>query len=79
MTESSNEPQEEPLSGPVIPPEKQGDSPPVPDNVLALISNYTERPDLLIESVERHDPGFIKRMTRNSEESAKRTRDIRFH
>ena len=47
-------------------------------DVLAIISNYTERPDLLLEVVEKHDPGFIKRMNQNAEDGAKRFRESRF-
>lgn len=47
-------------------------------DVLAIIANYTERPDLLLEVVEKHDPGFIKRMNENAEASAKEFRQSRF-
>lgn len=32
-------------------------------NIQALINNYTNRPDLLIAEIEKHDPGFVARMT----------------
>jgi hypothetical protein len=47
-------------------------------DVLAIISNYTERPDLLLEVVEKHDPGFIKRMNQNAEKYAEEFRQSRF-
>ena len=47
--------------------------------ILALIANYTERPDLLLEVVEKHDPGFIKRMNQNAEEGAAEFRKSRFN
>ncbi len=47
--------------------------------VLAIIANYTERPDLLLEVVERHDPGFIKRMNQNAESGAAEFRRSRFN
>lgn len=46
--------------------------------VLAIIANYTERPDLLLEVVEKHDPGFIKRMNENAEAGAAEFRQSRF-
>jgi hypothetical protein len=48
-------------------------------DVLALISNYTERPDLLLEVVEKHDPGFIKRMNENAESGAQEFKRARFN
>lgn len=51
---------------------------PVGDNYIALISQYTERPDLLISVLEEHDPGFIKRMNRKSEENSERMSRARF-
>jgi hypothetical protein len=47
--------------------------------VLALIANYTDRPDLLLEVVEKHDPGFIKRMNHNAEIGAAEFRKSRFN
>lgn len=46
---------------------------------LAQISNYTDRPDLLIETLETHDPGFVQRMNAESEEFARRNRDSMFN
>lgn len=40
--------------------------------------NYTERPDLLIAEIERHDPGFVKRMNERSQEISEETRKARF-
>ena len=45
---------------------------------LAQVSNYTDRPDLLIEKIEEHDPGFIRRMNEASERNAAEERDARF-
>lgn len=47
-------------------------------NYLALVSNYTDRPDLLIAEIEKHDPGFVRRMNQASERDAKELRDERF-
>ncbi len=58
-----------------LPPEMPGGS----VDVLALIANYTERPDLLLEVVEKHDPGFIKRMNQNAEAGAVEFRKSRFN
>lgn len=49
-----------------------------PNNWLALISNYTERPDLFLAEVEKHDPGFVARMNKDSQERAERTESARF-
>lgn len=49
-----------------------------PVDVLAIIATYTERPDLLLEVVEKHDPGFIKRMNENAEAGAAEFRESRF-
>lgn len=49
-----------------------------PNNWLALISNYTERPDLFLAEVEKHDPGFVARMNKDSQERAERTEGARF-
>ena len=35
-------------------------------NIQALIKNYTNRPDLLIAEIEKHDPGFVGRMNASS-------------
>lgn len=48
-------------------------------DILAHIGDhYTERPDLLIKSLEEFDPGFVKRMNAAAEESAKAYRASRF-
>ncbi|MBO0664172.1 hypothetical protein [Jiella flava] len=40
---------------------KEGALPPnVYADIAAQINQYTDRPDLLLETIERHDPGFIK-------------------
>lgn len=57
-----------------LPPEGAGGS----AEVLAIFANYTERPDLLLEVVEKHDPGFIKRMNQNAETGAAEFRQSRF-
>lgn len=45
--------------------------------ILALVDNYTERPDLLIDTLERHDPGFVRRMHAITEEEAAESRKER--
>ena len=58
--------------------------PPPPDSsggsveVLALIAQYTARPDLFLEVVEKYDPGFIRRMNQSAEEGAAEFRKARF-
>lgn len=47
--------------------------------IYADIAQYTQRPDLFIAEVEKHDPGFIKRLNKLAERTAKRDGDIRFN
>lgn len=47
-------------------------------NFLALISNYTDRPDLMIAEIEKHDPGFVQRMSAASERHAEQIREGKF-
>lgn len=67
----------------ILPPEDSGDnnhSTEIPTNILlAQISNYTNRPDLFLETIEKHDPGFIKRMNEDAEEFSKTTRKSMFN
>lgn len=62
----------------------RGDAPPLPpengsaNNWLALISNYTERPDLFLAEVEKHDPGFVAKMNKDSQERAEINESARF-
>ena len=80
MNGSDDEGQENVQSGDVLPPEEQGQSqPPLSQNILALISNYTERPDLFFEALEKHDPGFIKRMNQKAEKFSEKTQDTKFY
>lgn len=46
--------------------------------LIALVSNYTDRPDLLIGEIEKHDPGFVKRMNAAAEANAEEQRAARF-
>ncbi|WP_156783363.1 hypothetical protein [Roseovarius nubinhibens] len=66
-----------PSTGEVLGPEQASDGP-VGDNYIALISQYTERPDLLLETLEKNDPGFIKRMNAKAEERSERMSEARF-
>ena len=52
---------------------------PASTNLIALIKNYTDRPDLFLAEVEKHDPGFTKRMNEASENRATRTETARFY
>ena len=47
-------------------------------DVLAIFANFTERPDLMLEVVEKHDPGFIKRLNQNVESGAEEFRKSKF-
>lgn len=67
-----------PLTGEVQAVQPKPDLPEGGDNILALISNYTERPDLLIAEIEKHDPGFVKKMNQRAEAISEETRKVRF-
>ena len=43
-------------------------------NIQALIKNYTNRPDLLIAEIEKHDPGFVSKMNASAAAHSKRQR-----
>ena len=47
-------------------------------DIAANITQYTNRPDLLLEVVEKYDPGFIKEHNRVAKEFSDRTRNDRF-
>ena len=80
MTESNDRTEDPTEQGEILPSAKRENAPPARgENILALISAHTERPDLFPETVERHDPGFIKRLTEGAEASSKKFRDARFH
>ena len=42
--------------------------------LLAEVRNYTDRPDLFLDMIERHDPGFIKRLNADAETHAEKLR-----
>lgn len=75
-SDDDREPQEMEVLGPGS--SESVETPLAGDNILALISNYTERPDLLIDAIEKHDPGFIARMNKSAEESSDRMQSARF-
>lgn len=47
--------------------------------ILALISHYTDRPDMFLTEVERHDPGFIKRMNASLKARSEKFRESRYN
>lgn len=78
MNGSDDKSLENAQGGEVLPKEEQeGQRPPSTQNVLALIASYTARPDLFLDAMEKHDPGFVTRMNRSTEKNAKRTRNIK--
>ena len=71
-----------PKSGEILPPDAgqaKADEVGLSQTLLALVNNYTDRPDLLLAEIEKHDPGFIKRMNEASERDSSELRDARFH
>lgn len=64
----------------IIPPktDEASTSPSVYAEITASIAQYTERPDLLIDAIERHDPGFVKEMNEEARSFSRRSRNARF-
>lgn len=74
MSENSND---NPKDGEIVP-DGAPDVPADGANWLAFVSNYTERPDLFLSEVEKHDPGFTKRMNEDAQRRSERTAEARF-
>ncbi len=73
-------PEEPPVDGEILSSEEQPSQPQDGNtNWLALISNYTERPDLFLAEVEKHDPGFTARMNDDARIRAERDSIARFN
>jgi len=72
--------QDGPRDGEILPPsEVQGEQDSaLSQTLIALVSSYTDRPDLLVAEIEKHDPGFVKRMNAASEAHAEEGRRERF-
>lgn len=64
----------------ILPPEDvNASNAEMPTNLLlAQVSNYTNRPDLFLEAIEKADPGFIKRMNADAENFGKKARKTMF-
>jgi len=70
-----------PRNGEILPPEdekQRAESAGLSQTLLALVNNYTDRPDLLIAEIEKHDPGFVKRMNEAAEKDSAVSRAARF-
>lgn len=46
--------------------------------LLAHVTNFTQRPDLFLAEVEKHDPGFTKRINEHIHRNSERERETRF-
>jgi hypothetical protein len=46
--------------------------------IAAQLNHFTDRPDLFLETIEKHDPGFIKKMNAQAESFSRTSRDARF-
>lgn len=68
----ADDPTDSPETGAKIIPPRAGDSESATQILLAEVKNYTDRPDLFLETIERHDPGFIQRFNRDAESHAKK-------
>lgn len=69
-----------PKDGEVIPPTKADSdlTPSIYAEIAAQINQYTDRPDLLLEVVEKHDPGFVKEMNNEARQFSRKYRTSRF-
>jgi len=68
-------------NGEILPPEVEkvgSDGSGLNQTWLAQVNNYTDRPDLLIAEIEKHDPGFVKRMNEAAEHESAELRSARF-
>ncbi|MBD0866085.1 MAG: hypothetical protein GDA36_11055 [Rhodobacteraceae bacterium] len=71
--------EEDTRSGEIVEPISGTSDSPVGDNyIIAQFSQYTERPDLLIEAIEKCDPGFVQRMNKRAEQRSDRMARPRF-
>lgn len=72
--------QDDVKNGDVLPPTPpEGIPPALYAEIVAQINQYTDRPDLLIEVIERHDPGFIRSMNEEAKEFSKKSRLSKFN
>lgn len=78
MQDSEESGPDDPKSGDVLGPSAPNQEVTAGDLHLALVNQYTERPDLLIEALERNDPGFVKKLNEKIEERAEKTSKRRF-
>lgn len=81
MTDREDAHSQPPKDGEILPPESteaKADENGLSQAFLAFVSNYTDRPDLLIAEIERHDPGFVKRMNAAAEKDSAELRGARF-
>ena len=79
MNESGEKDQVEVQSGEVLPKQESEKQPTSALNILALAQQYTERPDLFLDAIEKHDPGIVKRVNQRIEENSTRTHKSRFY
>lgn len=78
---SAKKPEEKQETPEIIPPGAKPDGNGVPSvyaEIAAQINQYTDRPDLLLEVIEKHDPGFIKGMNDEAREFSRKNRQARF-
>ncbi|MBO9589569.1 MFS transporter [Devosia sp.] len=78
MTDDNLE--EEKTKPEIIPPGKTepNGTPSIYAEIAAQINQYTDRPDLLLEVIEKHDPGFIKEMNAEARDFSRKSRNSRF-
>jgi len=55
-----------------------GGRPAIYAEIVAQFNKYTDRPDLFLETIEKADPGFIKKMNVEAERFSRKNRDARF-
>ncbi len=69
---------DKPKQGKVLPPKDQSPSNISKTEILTIIANIPEQTHLNFEVLEKHDPGFIKRMNKRMEAEAEILRPARF-
>ena len=69
-----------PTNGELLPPNgTQEDTARGELNILALVENYTNRPDLFLAEVEKHDPGFIARFNESAAAHSEQIREGKYY
>jgi len=69
---------ENPEEGQVVDPAEVSSDSDIKQHILAQINQFSERPDLFLETIEKHSPGFIKALVEDFKTVEKRDNDARY-